>query len=107
MIVVKILMTLTAVLSALAARAAAEPHVAEVVADVSACVAVAAFGNSFRTDGEFLRYVVSQPLPGGAKPVAMMINGGAEPERYKGLFRCVEQVRTVGHADVRNRTPSR
>ena len=58
--------------------------------------AVAAFGNSYWTDGPFLEYVVSHPLPGGVKGIAMMVNGGTPPARYEGLFRCVGQKATVG-----------
>lgn len=54
-------------------------------------VAVAGFGNSYSTDGAFLRYIVSQPLPGGAKGFALMINGGREKPGFEGLFRLVEQ----------------
>lgn len=59
-------------------------------------VAVAGFGNSYSTDGEFLKYIVTQSLPGGAKGFALMINGGAEREGYKGLFRLVNQDETLG-----------
>ena len=59
-------------------------------------VAVAGFGNSYSTDGEFLKYIVTQSLPGGAKGFALMINGGAEREGYKGLFRLVNQDETTG-----------
>ena len=62
-------------------------------------VAVAGFGNSYSTDGNFLRYIATQKLPGGARPLSMMINGGAEPGKYKGLFRLVTQTETVGDAD--------
>ena len=62
-------------------------------------VAVAGFGNSYRTDGAFLRYIVSQRnLPGGAKPLAMMINGGPTPTPYAGLFVLVDQAETVASA---------
>jgi len=54
-------------------------------------VAVAGFGNSYGTDGPFLRYIATQPLPGGAKPLSTMINGGAVPEAYRGLFNLVSQ----------------
>jgi phosphoserine phosphatase len=57
-------------------------------------VAVAAFGNSYWTDGPFMRYVALNPLPGGARATAMMINGGTPPPGYKGLFRLVEQSET-------------
>ena len=59
-------------------------------------VAVAGFGNSYRTDGNFLRYICSQPLPGGVKPISVMINGGAEPKEYKGLFKLVDQQEICG-----------
>lgn len=52
-------------------------------------VAVAAFGNSYWTDGPFMRYVAVNPLPGGVKGIAVMVNGGAVPAGYEGLFRCV------------------
>ena len=54
-------------------------------------VAVAGFGNSYSTDGNFLKYIVTQRLPGGAKGFAMMINGGAEKPGFEGLFRLVNQ----------------
>jgi phosphoserine phosphatase len=66
---------------------------------VTACpggVAVAAFGNSYWTDGPFMRYVATNPLPGGAKGRALMINGGTPPKGYEGLFRCVTQDETRG-----------
>lgn len=59
-------------------------------------VAVAGFGNSYFTDGAFLRYIVSQPLPGGAKGVAVMINGGEALPGLEGLFKCVDQTETCG-----------
>ena len=59
-------------------------------------VAVAGFGNSYSTDGAFLRYIVSQPLPGGAKGFALMINGGKAKPGFEGLFRCVEQKTVLG-----------
>ena len=58
-------------------------------------VAVAGFGNSYSTDGEFLKYIVTHSLPGGAKGFALMINGGPERDGYKGLFRLVEQDETM------------
>jgi len=58
-------------------------------------VAVAGFGNSYSTDAEFMKYIVTQPLPGGAKGFALMINGGPERDGYKGLFRLVEQDETM------------
>ena len=58
-------------------------------------VAIAGFGNSYSTDGCFLRYIVTQHLPGGAKGLALMINGGKEKPGFEGLFKLVEQDETV------------
>lgn len=68
--------------------------VREVLNSRAGAVAVAAFGNSYWTDGPFMRYVVTNPLPGGAKGLGMMINGGKPPKGYEGLFRCVKQSET-------------
>ena len=60
-------------------------------------VAVAAFGNSYSTDGAFLRYVATQPsLPGGAKGTAVMINGGKTVPGYTEHFITVDQEEVVG-----------
>ena len=60
-------------------------------------VAVAAFGNSYSTDGAFLRYVATQPsLPGGAAGTAVMINGGKTVKGYTEHFITVSQSETVG-----------
>ena len=60
-------------------------------------VAVAAFGNSYSTDGAFLRYVATQPsLPGGAKGTAVMINGGKVVPGYTEHFITVEQEEVEG-----------
>ena len=64
-------------------------------------VAVAAFGNSYSTDGAFLRYVATQPsLPGGAKGTAVMINGGGAVPGYSEHFILVEQNAVVGDASL-------
>ena len=58
-------------------------------------LAVAGFGNSYSTDGAFLRYIATQPsLPGGAKGIAVMINGGKVGPGYTEHFRCVKQDET-------------
>ena len=54
-------------------------------------VAVAGFGDSYKTDGPFLRYIVRQTLPGGAKGFALMVNGMCPQPGYEGLFTCVKQ----------------
>ncbi len=56
---------------------------------------LAGFGNSYGTDGPFLKWIASQTLPAG-KPLSVMINGGKEPEKYQGLFKLVDQVEVVG-----------
>ena len=59
-------------------------------------VAIAAFGNSYSTDGAFLRYISTQPsLPGGAKGTAVMINGGRNVPGYTEHFITVSQSETV------------
>ncbi|HEY0947279.1 MAG TPA: haloacid dehalogenase-like hydrolase [Opitutaceae bacterium] len=62
-------------------------------------IVLAAFGNSYGTDGAFLEHVARQPLPSGQRSVVLMINGGAAPERYRELFREVEQRAVVGSPD--------
>jgi len=54
-------------------------------------VAVAGFGNSYSTDGAFLRYIATQSLPGGAKGTAVMINGNRQLAGYSEHFVRVEQ----------------
>ena len=55
-------------------------------------VAIAGFGNSYSTDGAFLRYIVCQrALPGGACGFALMINGSNPQPCFEGLFTCVKQ----------------
>ncbi|PTY04973.1 hypothetical protein DB347_19985 [Opitutaceae bacterium EW11] len=56
---------------------------------------IAAFGNSYSTDSAFLAYTARQQLPAG-HGVAVMFNGGTEPERWKGAFRRAEIDATVG-----------
>ena len=47
---------------------------------------LAGFGNSYHTDGPFLKYIATQKLDAGS-PISVMINGGSTPEEYKGLFK--------------------
>jgi len=58
---------------------------------------LAAFGNSFDTDGAFLAHVVGQSLPAG-QPLAVMINAGFAPAAYRRMFRSVRQTRVVGES---------
>jgi len=53
-------------------------------------IVLAAFGNSYGTDGPFMKYVATQTLPTG-KPVAVMINGGNLHPSYRELFIQVQQ----------------
>ena len=71
-------------------------NVREIVNACPHAYAVAAFGNSYWTDGPFMRYVATNPLPGGAKGVALMVNGGEAPAEYRGFFICAEQDATIG-----------
>lgn len=57
---------------------------------------LAAFGNSYHTDGPFLKFTASQKLPAG-KPFSVMINGGNPPAEYTGLFTEVSQSVTTGN----------
>ncbi len=66
----------------------------EVRHNTSHVYTIAGFGNSYHTDGEFLKWIASQSLPAG-KANTIMINGGPEPERYVGLFEKVEQDQVV------------
>jgi len=68
----------------------------EMLSERPHAVAVAAFGNSYWTDGPFMKYVATQPLPGGAKGTAVMINGSGDDVDYRGFFRCVAQVEVCG-----------
>jgi len=46
---------------------------------------LAGFGDSYSTDGPFLRFIATQSLPAG-KPVAVFWNSQQEPDEYRGLF---------------------
>jgi len=58
---------------------------------------LAAFGDSYATDGAFLAHVAQQMFPAG-RPLAVMINAGIPPAEYRRLFRTVRQTRVVGDA---------
>ncbi|MBO7721252.1 MAG: haloacid dehalogenase-like hydrolase [Kiritimatiellae bacterium] len=69
----------------------------EIVAARPHGVAIAGFGNSYRNDAPFMRYIVAQPsLPGGAKGTAVMINGANPVPGYAEHFICIEETRVVG-----------
>lgn len=58
-------------------------------------IALAAFGNSYSSDGPFMKYVATQTLPAG-KPLAVMINGGKAPDIYHDMFIQVQQSEIIG-----------
>lgn len=60
--------------------------------------AIAGFGDSYKTDGPFLRYIATQDLPGGARGFAMMINAKERPAEYEGLLFHVRQSETEADA---------
>ena len=55
---------------------------------------LAGFGDSYSTDGPFLKYIASQSLPAG-KPVAVFYGTDPEPEEYRGIFYQARHVATV------------
>jgi phosphoserine phosphatase len=46
---------------------------------------LAGFGDSYSTDGPFLKFIATQSLPAG-KPIAVFYDGSSEPPDYRGLF---------------------
>lgn len=46
---------------------------------------LAGFGDSYNTDGPFLKFIATQSLPAG-KPISVFFDGNTEPEEYRGLF---------------------
>ena len=62
-------------------------------------VVLAAFGNSYSTDGPFMKYVSTRNLPKG-KPLALMINGGRAPVAYQGFFNQVQQFNIVSTTEI-------
>lgn len=55
---------------------------------------LAGFGNSFHTDGPFLKYIAEQKMETG-KAVTVMINGGDAPTEYKDIFKEVNFSETI------------
>ena len=55
---------------------------------------LAGFGDSYSTDGPFLRYIATQSLPAG-KPLSVFYDGAAEPLEYRGLFYQAHHTATV------------
>jgi phosphoserine phosphatase len=46
---------------------------------------LAGFGDSYNTDGPFLKFIATQSFPKG-KPIAVFYRDGEAPEEYRGLF---------------------
>jgi len=55
---------------------------------------LAGFGDSYNTDGPFLKYIARQTLPAG-KPLAVFYDSKAEPDEYRGLFYQCRHAATV------------
>jgi phosphoserine phosphatase len=59
---------------------------------------LAGFGDSYSTDGPFLKFIATQSLPAG-KPIAVFYDSKSEPEEYRGLFYQASHKATVGAKD--------
>jgi hypothetical protein len=46
---------------------------------------MAGFGDSYNTDGPFLKFIATQKLPAG-KPIAVFYDSNKEPDEYRNLF---------------------
>jgi phosphoserine phosphatase len=55
---------------------------------------LAGFGDSYNTDGPFLKFIATQRLPAG-EPIAVFYSAGPEPAEYKGLFYQARHAATV------------
>jgi phosphoserine phosphatase len=55
---------------------------------------LAGFGDSYTTDGPFLKFIATQSLPAG-KPIAVFYDSKSEPEEYRGLFYQARHAATV------------
>jgi phosphoserine phosphatase len=62
-------------------------------------IVLAGFGDSYTTDGPFLKYIATQRLPAG-KPIAVFYDSQKEPDEYRGLFYQAKHSRTI--SDVGN-----
>ena len=56
---------------------------------------LAGFGDSYNTDGPFLKYIATQSLPAG-KPIAVFYDNTNAPAEYQGLFYQASHQATVG-----------
>jgi hypothetical protein len=60
---------------------------------------LAGFGDSYSTDGPFLKCIASQSLPAG-EPIAVFYGEGAAPEEYAGVFYHARHVATVSSSPL-------
>jgi phosphoserine phosphatase len=60
---------------------------------------LAGFGDSYSTDGPFLKFIATQALPAG-KPIAVFYNSKAEPDEYRGLFYQARHSATVSEPET-------
>jgi phosphoserine phosphatase len=60
---------------------------------------LAGFGDSYATDGPFLKFIATQSLPAG-KPIAVFYNSKAEPDEYRGLFYQARHSATVSESGM-------
>jgi phosphoserine phosphatase len=56
---------------------------------------LAGFGDSYHTDGPFLKYIATQTLPAG-KPISVFYDNTNAPAEYRGLFYQASHFATVG-----------
>jgi phosphoserine phosphatase len=59
---------------------------------------LAGFGDSYATDGPFLRFIATQTLPAG-KPIAVFYDSKKEPDEYRGLFYQARHSRTISEPE--------
>lgn len=62
-------------------------------------IPIAGFGNSYATDGAFLKWLTHYPLPAG-KTISVMINGGPKPEGQKNSFTTIDLCDIVGDRTI-------
>jgi phosphoserine phosphatase len=62
--------------------------------------ALAGFGDSYNTDGPFLKFIATQHLPAG-EPISVFYSEGPEPAEYKGLFFQARHATTVSDSSRR------
>ena len=67
---------------------------------------LAGFGDSYNTDGPFLKFIAAGSLPAG-KPIAVFYDSKSEPVEYRGLFYQARHAATVSDPSPPMRTISR